>query len=72
MKSRRVELSKENDDLAGQIPHLQDANKNANEKLEAKEKDIADSYQELKRIEDMLEAKHKEGQMEQQRLCDLE
>ncbi|OHT04598.1 hypothetical protein TRFO_27864 [Tritrichomonas foetus] len=72
LKNRRVELTKEHEDLVNQIPQLQEANRNANEKLDAKEKDIADSFQELKRIEEMLEAKHKEGQMEQQRLFDLE
>ena len=72
LKGRRIELAKENEELGAQIPQLQDANKAANDRLAAKEKEITDSFAELKKIEDMLEAKHKEGQMEQQRLFDLE
>ena len=72
LKNRKIELTREHDDLGAQIPQLQEANRVASDRLDVKEKSIDESQAELKRIEDMLEAKHKEGQAEQQRLFDLE
>ena len=72
LKNRRTELSKEREDLTNQIPQLEEANRLAKEKMDAKDREITDSLAELRRTEEMLEVKHKEGQMEQQRLFDLE
>ncbi|OHT08714.1 hypothetical protein TRFO_04796 [Tritrichomonas foetus] len=72
LKNRRTELTHEYEELGTQIPQLQDSNNAASEKLEQKDSEIADSLVELRRIDEMLEAKQKEGQQEQQRLMDLE
>ena len=72
LRNRRVELTREFEDLGSQIPQLQDVNRQTSEKLEAKDQEIEASLAELKRIDDTLEAKQKEGQQEQQRLFELE
>lgn len=72
LKNRRTELTHEYEELGNQIPQLQDTNNTASEKLQQKDAEIAESLQDLKRIDDMLEAKQREGQQEQQRLIDLE
>jgi chromosome segregation ATPase len=72
LKTRRVELTKEHEDLTTRIPQLQESNRIATEKKEQKEKEIEASRSELSRIEEMLEAKSREGQAEQQRLFELE
>jgi chromosome segregation ATPase len=72
LKTRKLELTREYEDLATQIPQLQESNRVAGEKMQQKEKEIEESRAELRRIEDMVDSKHREGQAEQQRLFDLE
>lgn len=72
LKNRRIELTREFEDLGNQIPQLQEINRQTSEKLESKDQEIEGSLAELKRIDETLEAKQREGQQEQQRLFDLE
>jgi chromosome segregation ATPase len=72
LKSRRTELTREFEDLGAQIPEMQDANKQLSDKLAEKDAEIEASLADLKRIDETLEQKQREGQQEQQRLLELE
>jgi chromosome segregation ATPase len=72
LKTRKLELTREHEELGAQIPQLQELTRVSGEKMQQKEKEIEESRTELRRIEEMVESKHREGQAEQQRLFDLE
>jgi chromosome segregation ATPase len=72
LKSRRTELTHDYDDLGVQIPEMQDANRQLSDKIAQKDAEIEASLKELKRIDETLEQKQREGAQEQQRLLELE
>jgi chromosome segregation ATPase len=72
LKSRRTELMHEYDALGVQVPEMQDVNKGLSDRLQQKDAEIEDSLADLRRIDETLEMKQREGAQEQQRLFDLE
>ncbi|EAY10816.1 hypothetical protein TVAG_258180 [Trichomonas vaginalis G3] len=72
LKARRVELTKQFEELNQQIPQLKENNRITQEKKAAKDKEIQDSIAELKRIDETVEDKQREDQMERQHLFELE
>jgi chromosome segregation ATPase len=72
LKTRRGELTKEYEEYGTQIPQPQGSNRFTTDKMEHKEQYLDECQSELKRVEEMLEQKHKEGQTEDQQLFDLE
>ena len=72
LKARRAELKKQFDDLNEQIPQLKDANKSTADKKTQKDKEIAESLAELKRIDEVVEQKQRDDQEQRQILFNLE
>lgn len=72
LMNRRAELKKENDELSNQIPQYQDSNEKLQNKLEQKDREIENSINELRKIEDMVSSRRLEEQRERQNLMNLE
>ena len=72
LRQRRTELTKQFDDLNEQIPQLKESNRTTQEKKVQKDKDIAESIAELKRINEVVEQKIKDDQEQRQILFNLE
>ena len=72
LRQRRTELTKQFDDLNEQIPQLKENNRTTQEKKVQRDKDIAESLAELKRIDEVVEQKIKDDQEQRQILFNLE
>lgn len=72
LKNRKEELKIQYDNLSSQIPQYEEINRQMQVKLDEKDRDIENSYSELKKIEEMIQAKKQEEQKERLILMNLE